>query len=77
MFIAQLDGEVAYQPSDQNIEFYYILVENVDHKLNAIRFAPDQTAVLDPFVKHSMPIPARFGLVSLSRSSHLMFTYKI
>jgi len=62
MFIAQLDGEVAYQMSDQNIEFYYILVENVDHKLAAIRFSPDQTAVVDPFVKHSMPIPARFGL---------------
>ncbi|KAI6189569.1 hypothetical protein M3Y97_00022700 [Aphelenchoides bicaudatus] len=62
MFIAQLDGQVAYQPSDQNIEFYYILVENVDHKLNAIRFGPDQTAVIDPFVKHSMPLPARFGL---------------
>lgn len=62
MFIAQLDGEVAYQPSDQNIEFYYILVENVDRKLSAIRFSPDQTAVVDPFVKHSMPIPARFGL---------------
>jgi hypothetical protein len=57
MFIAQLDGEVAYQPSDQNIEFYYILVENVDHKLNAIRFSPDQTAVIDSYVKHSMPIP--------------------
>lgn len=44
MFIAQLDGEVAYQMSDQNIEFYYILVENVDHKLAAVRFSPDQTA---------------------------------
>ncbi|CAD5232186.1 unnamed protein product [Bursaphelenchus xylophilus] len=62
LFLAQLDGEVAYQPSEQNVDFYYILIENVDHKWNVIRFAADQTAIVDPFVKHSMPIPSRFGL---------------
>ncbi|CAD5222815.1 unnamed protein product [Bursaphelenchus okinawaensis] len=66
LFLAQLDGEVAYQPSEQNGDFYYILVENVDHKWNVIRFAADQTAVLEPFVKHSMPIPSRNGLEYLS-----------
>ncbi|KAI6220678.1 hypothetical protein M3Y99_01595400 [Aphelenchoides fujianensis] len=46
----------------RNIDYFYILVENVDHKFNAIRFAPDETVVIDPFVKHSMPLPCRFGL---------------
>ncbi|KAI6236706.1 hypothetical protein M3Y95_00186800 [Aphelenchoides besseyi] len=77
MFIAQLDGNVAYTPSDQNIEYYYILVENVDHKLNAVRFSPDETALLDPFVKHSMPIPARFGLdyTCIHRSSNAIESF--
>uniref|UniRef100_A0A183CHR3 Ureidoglycolate hydrolase n=1 Tax=Globodera pallida TaxID=36090 RepID=A0A183CHR3_GLOPA len=56
-FLCQLDGQVAYQPAPGNWTHYFILVESPVAETHAVRFGPNQTAVVDTFVKHSMPIP--------------------
>lgn len=57
-FLAQLDGQVAYEPSaESNCTHYLILVESPVAELHAIRFDVSQTVVLDAYIKHSMPIP--------------------
>ncbi|KAL3078509.1 hypothetical protein niasHT_006070 [Heterodera trifolii] len=57
-FLCQLDGQVAYQPTPgTNWTHYFILVESPVAETHAVRFSPGQTAVVDAFVKHSMPIP--------------------
>jgi len=62
-FLVQLDGQVAYSPStngSSGIDSHYsyiILVENPIAEQQAVRFSSHQTVVVDPLVKHSMPIP--------------------
>lgn len=61
-FLAQLDGQVAYvprtEPNDKNTgSAFIILIENLLAEIHAIRFSVTQSVIIDPYVKHSMPIP--------------------
>ena len=56
-YLAQLDGQVAYVPALSSTTGYLILVENNIAEIFAIRFTASQVAIVDPFIKHSMPIP--------------------
>lgn len=38
---------------------YVILVESPVAEIHAIKFLPNQTVIIDPYVKHSMPIPVQ------------------
>uniref|UniRef100_A0A914LWN1 Ureidoglycolate hydrolase n=2 Tax=Meloidogyne TaxID=189290 RepID=A0A914LWN1_MELIC len=58
-FLAQIDGQVAYVPDLANTTHYLIMVESPVAEIHAIRFGPQHTALIDPFIKHSMPIPLR------------------
>jgi hypothetical protein len=55
--VAQLDGQVAYLPDTGSNTSYVILFEDRVAQTHAIRFSPGQTAIIDPFIKHSLPIP--------------------
>lgn len=49
---------------------YLIIVESPVAEIHAIKFLPNQAVIIDPFVKHSMPIPVHgnFEFVSWHRS---------
>uniref|UniRef100_A0A915LWR8 Ureidoglycolate hydrolase n=2 Tax=Meloidogyne incognita group TaxID=654580 RepID=A0A915LWR8_MELJA len=71
-FLAQIDGQVAYVPDLANTTHYLIMVESPVAEIHAIRFGPQHTALIDPFIKHSMPIPLRGELqfIVWHRSPH-------
>lgn len=52
---------MAYVPRNEenndNVRYFLILIENPVAEIHAIRFNSNQSVIVDPYVKHSMPIP--------------------
>lgn len=55
-FLAYLDGQIAYVPSINNKSYFLILVESPVAEIHAIKFPPNHAVIIDPYVKHSIPI---------------------
>lgn len=49
---------MAYVPQiKDNLSSFLILIENPVAEIHAIRFNSNHGVIIDPYVKHSMPIP--------------------